>query len=266
MPVQLVFALRFAATASLARNPTPEAAVGLVSWLSITLSIYLLNGLSDIEGDRLNGSGRPLASGHLSPKTARTVAAVAATLGMMVACSLGIFFTLLAAGMLVLGLSYSLGPAWKEQPVYAGATIGAGAGLTYAAGWISNGNLTTADIFVAAALAAWTATSSSTKDFSDVAGDRLAGRRTLPITLGPPRAAACVIVATATTTIVLVATTTVAGTALLAGSIVAVGSIRIPLGFRAVTNWGDRRSTRRPYRAYMSTQYAATCAMIAVGV
>lgn len=264
-PVQLIFGMRFAATASLLRAPSPNVALGLAAWLLITSAIYLCNGLSDVDGDRVNGSERPLASGGLSVVDALRAAMACSVVGLGCAALTGPTFACLASAMLTIGVCYSFGPSWKSGPISAGLTIGAGAWLTYLAGAACVGSLTWSTAAFATALSLWTAASSATKDFSDVEGDRASGRRTLPVALGSQRASLWVTGATVLAACGLIGLALVSGVQLMASLVVAIGSLRIPIAFRAAAAKRPRDAARRPYRAYMSTQYATTCVMMALG-
>src|SRR5262245_60636507 len=79
-PVVLVmFVLRYLTAAALAggadRAAPGRVVAGAAAWLLAVLSIYLINGTTDVAEDRVNGSGRPVASGRLPLATARQVAA-----------------------------------------------------------------------------------------------------------------------------------------------------------------------------------------------
>ena len=69
--VQGIFLLRFLAGASLAGPLFVRGVVnfplwgGAVLWVCVTLSVYILNGVMDIEEDQINASSRPIASGKL---------------------------------------------------------------------------------------------------------------------------------------------------------------------------------------------------------
>nr|WP_166395337.1 UbiA family prenyltransferase [Rubrobacter marinus] len=88
--MQGIFLLRFLAGASFA-NPIFSGGAGVELWggaalcVCATLSVYIINGVMDIEEDRVNGSSRPVASGKLTVGQATGVAVGLAVLS--VACS-----------------------------------------------------------------------------------------------------------------------------------------------------------------------------------
>src|SRR6478609_9228145 len=72
-----VFALRFVVGTQLADGAdwsSPRLWLATASWLLAVWAVYLINGISDIGGDRLNGSSRPLASGRLAVGSASAIA------------------------------------------------------------------------------------------------------------------------------------------------------------------------------------------------
>ncbi|MDG4784844.1 UbiA family prenyltransferase [Micromonospora sp. WMMD1102] len=211
--VQVMFQLRFLAGALLGlagfaavpgRVLTPGAlagvGIGALAWLCATWHIYLLNGLCDQVEDRHNRSGRPLASGALPLRAARTVAAGLAVAALGCAALLSWPMVLVVLGMLGLGWAYSAGPRPQKANVYGFVlVVTAGGLLTYLAGWLAAGGVAALGgglpplpplplLVLATAMSLWMSLGGMTKDLSDVAGDRAAGRRTLPVVLGDRRA------------------------------------------------------------------------------
>ena len=203
-----------------AHNPDPERRLLLSVVLTIALGsacAALLNAASnvinqyhDLEIDRRNKPGRPLASGAISPRAGRRFAAVLYPLAILptwlvvvhprdslVAKALAPLaehecFLIFLAGM-VLTLVYS-DPAWgrtKRFGIWANLTIALPRGcLLKVAGWSTVGSVLHVEpwyigsIFMVFLLGATTS-----KDFSDMEGDAAHGCRTLPIRHGVERAA-----------------------------------------------------------------------------
>jgi 4-hydroxybenzoate polyprenyltransferase len=232
----------------------------------LATAVYVFNGVTDLEADQGNASRRPIASGRLGLSDAM-VACVALSAGGVVLCGYaGVTDLVLALLFLALGWAYSTGPAWKNGPVTSPAVIGAGAGLTYAAGLICRHQSSVRDAVVAAALAVWVGTCCGSKDFSDIPGDRLAGRRTWPVLFGSQRAAQLV-----------AAIALLIGTAGLAvsfefdrdqfpvGCVLALGSVILAAVLLGTASSPKREIRRRGYRAFMTTQYAVNLTMIIAG-
>jgi len=103
----------------------------------------------------------------------------------------------------------------------------------------------------------WMALAGTTKDLSDVAGDRAAGRRTLPVLLGDRWArrlmAGLVLVAGS---VLLAGAVLVAPRLLPPATVLGVGAVAVAGWVLAGTGSTDRRRQRAPYRLFMGSQYA----------
>jgi 4-hydroxybenzoate polyprenyltransferase len=77
----------------------------------VSSAVYVANDLADRRVDRLHPRkrNRPIAAGELSPGAAATLAVLLAATGLAAGLNLGIGFTGILAGYLVLNLAYSLG-------------------------------------------------------------------------------------------------------------------------------------------------------------
>src|SRR5918998_4158664 len=86
--VQGIFLLRFLVGATFA-GPLFSGAVnfslwgGAAIWVCVTLSVYILNGVMDVEEDQINGSSRPVASGKLTVRQAAGIAAGFASISIV---------------------------------------------------------------------------------------------------------------------------------------------------------------------------------------
>lgn len=264
-PVQFVFVLRFAA----AGGPLLASRAGVcavVGWWLLVVAIYLLNGLSDVTADRANGSTRPLASGVLPQRAAWAWCGAAALAGLALCGLVSPELLMLAVAMTALGWGYSQGPAWKNRPLGSAVVIGCGAALTYGAGAAAAGRLDASHMVSFAALGVWVSTCCLSKDFSDVDGDRLAGRRTLPVVLGPRAASRLVALLALLAGAGILATSAVLGIDLLVAGLFAAGSIAVAARVISTGSAHGRGDRRQSYRAYMWTQYAANAVMLCSGL
>lgn len=271
--VQVIFLLRFLAGAALGGPGTPagqgrHVTIGATVWFCLVSAIYLLNGASDVIEDRCNGSKRPIARGRLPVQLAIQVAIAMAVLGLGLSTLVPGLLPL-AAGQLLLGLAYSTGPVpLKRWPLSCTFVVVAAGILTYVAGDIAAGGSASPRLVVhAAAMSAWMAVGGLAKDLSDVAGDRVAGRRTCSVVLGE----------TAARLIVSATAMVVAGAFLLAvlaycPSLLTVSGLTLAgavvLSAVALTRHSrcGRARQRRPYRMFALTQFAAhlTCLVVAI--
>ncbi|MCZ2804727.1 UbiA family prenyltransferase [Modestobacter sp. VKM Ac-2983] len=262
--VQVVFALRYTVGAVVgvagAGVLRPAVAVGALAWVLLMTSIYLVNGVSDLLGDRANGSTRPLASGRLAVRVAVRTAGALAGAGLLLAACSGVP-TLLSCALMttLLGWAYSVGPRPLKHTV-AGTTVAAIGGglLSYGAGVAAaGGGLTAPYAAVFLLLSAWMAVAGTSKDLGDREGDRLAGRRTLPVVAGHRTAVRVIAGGSLLLGLTALALAGVwpqllapAAALCLGGEVVAVLALLTPEG-------GPRQHRRRPYRAFMVTQYLA---------
>jgi geranylgeranylglycerol-phosphate geranylgeranyltransferase len=148
----------------------------------VTAGGNVLNDLLDREGDRTNHPDRPLVTGEISIRTARTLAA-----GLFVAGALVVIPVILvepwvgvllaAAVVALLGYEFRL----KRRGFVGNLTVGLLTGLVFLYGGAAAGNPVLLAPFAAMAFLA-TLSREVIKDMEDVAGD--IGRSTLPKTHG----------------------------------------------------------------------------------
>src|SRR3954466_11060842 len=167
--VQGIFLLRFLAGASLATGSVINLSMwgGAVLLVCTTLSVYILNGIMDVDEDRINGSSRPVASGKLAVAHAAWVTAGLAVLSVVGSVALGGSMVWSIVVLLALGWLYSGPPFYLKRSSTAWAILGIIVALvTYNAGYASNGgggNIHSFLIF-ATAMALWLGIVSQTKD------------------------------------------------------------------------------------------------------
>ncbi|MFJ3489872.1 UbiA family prenyltransferase [Leifsonia aquatica] len=265
-PVVLgIFALRFVVGTLLVADAewsSPMLWTAGMSWLLAVWAVYLINGISDIEGDRLNGSSRPLASGRLDKRPAIVIAVALLAVSLLMATLFPSPFPLAVVAFVCLGLVYSVGPwAAKKAGVAALAVAGGGVFLTYLAAAHVVASTVPASAFAFATVASsWIVVVGHTKDFGDVEGDTAEGRRTLPVLLGEERAR----------TVVALGTAAVSASALVLGAVVEQLRALLVLGFAGpvvivfllVARGDDRGDEKRPYRSFMTGQYALNIAAL----
>jgi 4-hydroxybenzoate polyprenyltransferase len=264
--VQLIFLMRSTAASGIVNHPTTKSLAGVGAWALITISIYVFNGVTDLAADRANHSTRPIASGFLSRTTALTWCAVLSMTGLGVCWYVSPMEFALAAAMLGIGWAYSAGPSLKTSATGFALVIGLGAALTYAAGWVAGGHITANELVVAMSVSLWVGLCCASKDFSDIDGDRLAGRHTWPVIFGPRRAAQLLsVLAVGAAVCVLIVAVELSANPLPAMSLT-IGSILLARVAAQSALASDRAARRRPYRMFVTTQYAANAAMVIAGV
>ncbi len=270
--VQGIFLLRFLAGASFADSLFTGGLVnfplwgGAALWLCVTLSVYVFNGVMDVEEDQINGSLRPVASGKLNIAQATGVAGGLAALSVIGSLALGSLMVWSVVVALALGWLYSGPPFYLKRSPTGWAILGIVTALiTYNAGYAANGsgsNILSFSIF-AGVMALWLGIVSQTKDLSDIEGDKQAGRRSGPVVLGEYAArlfysgmALCL-----GGGYVLTAALFAPGL-LIPAFVLAFGAVAVAVTTLGPWSRGDRSRRRRSYRAFMLTQYGANLAVV----
>ncbi len=239
---------------------------GAALWICATLSVYILNGVMDVEEDRINGSSRPIASGKLKVEQAAGVTAGLAVLSVAGSFALGGLMVGSVVVLLALGWLYSGPPFYLKRSPTGWAILGIIAAIvTYNAGYASNGgsgDIISFSIF-ATVMALWLGIVSQTKDLSDIEGDKQAGRRSGPVIWGEniarlvfSGAALCL-----GGGYVLSAALFAPGL-LIPAFVLAFGAVAVAVISLGPWSRGEKPRRRRAYKAFMLTQYAANLAVV----
>jgi 4-hydroxybenzoate polyprenyltransferase len=175
---------------------------------------------------------------------------------------------LLASATLALGYLYSGPPCYLKRGAFTGGMTGILGGLlTYMAGFAAGGGMlfTSRLAFFAVTMSLWMGlVGSLTKDLSDLAGDAAAGRRTAALMVGETRArlAASVAASAVATTFLVIA---ISLDRMLILSAISLGCGAAALTIICLPKFsGNFSFRRRPYRAFMVTQYAAHISFVAM--
>lgn len=273
--VQGIFLLRLVAGALLSVSMISYAldwgvvasfVVLALSWGCVTCAIYVYNGVQDVEEDRVNGSGRPIARGDLGVTEAMAAVGVLGALGLLGGILMHRDLVWALAAMLVMGWMYSGPPLYlKRWPAGLAVIVVVSAVLTYYAGYVASGagGSGTALLVFATAMALWVGLVGQSKDLSDVEGDRKAGRRSLPVVWGEGAARLAISgVALTLGSIFLLATFFLAGGLVAVAVVVRLGAGSVAALSLGPWGRGSKSRCRRPYKAFMATQYAAHAAVI----
>jgi 4-hydroxybenzoate polyprenyltransferase len=271
--VQVIFLMRFTAGVLLCGQASVQLSrvlVGALGWAFATIAVYLFNGVADRVEDVANGSSRPIARGDLPVGFAVAVTVVSAGLGCVLAVSQGTLPTIAMLGYLVLGYAYS-GPPFPLKLTFYTASVGGGAlgFVTYLGGAVSGGHRPGAGLLVfATAMSVWMGgVGGIAKDLSDVAGDRLAGRRTWPVVFGEQLARRMLMAEAGALAVVFGIAALLYSTRLLwcAGAVL-LGAIAVAAVSAHPPADADRLRRRLPYRAFMWTQYLSHAVLVGVVV
>lgn len=274
-PVQLMFALRFLSGGVFAadahwwshRDRLLPYALALSAWVCATLFTYLINGAMDVTEDRVNGLTRPIGRGDLDAATAYAMAWVFAALALTLGFVSGTAVVAPLVVFLALGYAYSVPPLRLNRTSYGSmAVVVLGGLLTYYAGWLAVGlPLRLPAVLFGLAMSVWMGLPGAVvKDLSDIRGDRAGGRRTLATRCREVPLRRGVAFATTALGVVFALVATVTARQILASaSVVLVGACCVASSTLTTHSTDGRRRSRRPYRAFMVTQYLAHVALLA---
>lgn len=164
-----------------------------------TLMAAVLNGASnglnqiyDLTNDRVNKPGRPIPSGRMSMTEAGWVSGVLFAVALLLAALVNWQCFLLAFAAAVLTWAYSAPPLrTKRRGLWANITIAVPRGvLLKVAGWSTVKSAWGSEPwFIGSIFGLFLLGASTTKDYSDIEGDRADGCRTLPIVYGVKKSA-----------------------------------------------------------------------------
>ena len=172
-------------------DPLPLLAA-LLSSLLLTGASNGLNQIADVATDRINRPDRPLPSGRMSVGAAWLLTAALLLGALVTAVPAGGAFLACVAITVPVTAAYSFAPVrTKRIPFLANATIATPRGLLLVlAGWAVGGGFWRSEAWILGGICwLYVFGASTTKDFADAEGDRATGCTTLPILLGPRRAA-----------------------------------------------------------------------------
>lgn len=167
---------------ALGRPALPTALVwAMGSALGLGAAGNTANDLFDVDADRVNRPERPLVSGGLSRPAALLLGGVAGGLGLVAAWWVGVALFGIAAAALAVMLVYS--PVLKRSGVLGNVAVAATASapLVYGAAAVGGWRAGLVPFGLAALLHF---AREVVKDLEDVPGDRVLGRRTVPIIWG----------------------------------------------------------------------------------
>jgi 4-hydroxybenzoate polyprenyltransferase len=189
--VLLLLALSAAVGLALAGRANDPVAVLRLAVLVAAVVVYAvsLNDLADLEIDRVNlpdDERRPLVAGTAAARDVRLMAAGAAVVTASVAATQGPVSLLLSLGGLAVASAYSLPPVRLSRRGFVAPLVlpALFVGLPFVLGVLAGRDLRRGDVVLLAALYLGFIGRIVLKDFRDVVGDRLFGKRTFLVRHG----------------------------------------------------------------------------------
>jgi 4-hydroxybenzoate polyprenyltransferase len=169
-----------------------KIALGTLMAAVLNAASNTLNQVTDLEADRINKPGRPIPSGRIEPAAAVRLAGALYVAAFLLAAAVGPQCVWLAGIAALLTVLYSAPPfRLKAVPYLANVVIAIPRGvLLKVAGWACVRDFgRTEPWYIGLVFGFFLLGATTTKDFADAKGDEAAGFRTLPVILGPKRAA-----------------------------------------------------------------------------
>jgi len=169
-----------------------KIALGTLMAAVLNAASNTLNQVTDLEADRINKPARPVPSGRIAPAEAIGMAGLLYAAAFVLAALVGPQCVWLAGIAAILTVLYSAPPfRLKAVPYLANVVIAVPRGvLLKVAGWSCVRDFGRAEPwYIGLVFGLFLLGATTTKDFADAKGDAAAGFRTLPVVLGPKRAA-----------------------------------------------------------------------------
>ncbi len=169
-----------------------KVACGTLMAAVLNAASNTLNQVTDLEADRINKPNRPIPAGRIGAAEAVQAAGVLYVCAFLLAAVAGIQCVWLAGIAALLTVLYSAPPfRLKAVPYLANVVIAVPRGvLLKVAGWSCVRDFGRAEPwYIGLIFGLFLLGATTTKDFADARGDAAAGYRTLPVVLGPKRAA-----------------------------------------------------------------------------
>lgn len=202
----------------------------------------VVNDYFDREVDALNEPNRLIPSGLVSTNQVIITISALLLLGTGLGLILGQSVALFVAVGLVFAVTYSAPPIRAKRNGWVGNALVAISyeGLAWTAGHLAFAPLTTPSILMAAFYSFGTHGIMSINDYKSIAGDKLSGIRTIPVLLGPVRAARLIVFTMDLAQLGVIAAFLFWGNWLFALIVLAIVLIQLPLQRRFLQNPTER--------------------------
>jgi len=160
---------------------------GMVTLVILNAASNALNQVFDLDIDRVNKSYRPIPSGMITSREGLWISIVLYSLALWRAAFVNRYFVLLVSLLIIITILYSVPPVRLKKRLWvSNISIAVPRGLLgFVAAWSILGDLHDPTPWVLGSIMAiFLIGSTTTKDITDVPGDRMFGIRTLPVVYG----------------------------------------------------------------------------------
>ncbi len=163
-------------------------ALAPLSTFLISLSVYLLNDVFDLDVDKINAPSRPLAMNTATRNQAFALVLLFNGFGASIGFVLGKWAFVITLLEVLLGILYSVKPFnFKDRFIVKTLSIGAGGVLANLYGGIASGVVNLDLLFCSALFVVFIFSTSPLNDLADYIGDKSQNRKTIPIVIGEKR-------------------------------------------------------------------------------
>ncbi|MFC1754604.1 UbiA prenyltransferase family protein [Thermoproteota archaeon] len=157
-----------------------------ISTFFMSLAVYILNDIVDLEVDKINAPKRLLVSKSLKKRDVLILFLFLNIGGMGIGYWLGFYTFLITVGELILGITYSIKPFnFKDRFLAKTLIIGGGGILASIFGGVATNNVNGTVIYAALLFIIFLFATSPINDLADYIGDKAQKRKTIPIIIGP---------------------------------------------------------------------------------
>jgi geranylgeranylglycerol-phosphate geranylgeranyltransferase len=174
--------------------PVVELITGVTALMLVNAGSNVLNQVYDFKIDKINKPYRPIPSRVISVNEARTIAWVLYLITVWRAATIGSgAFVFLVVVIMLITIFYSMPPIrFKKRLFISNISIAFARGmLGFVAGWCIFGDpFNQTPWLIGLLMAIYLLGAVTTKDFTDVKGDKKYGMRTLPVVYGKKKAVA----------------------------------------------------------------------------
>jgi 4-hydroxybenzoate polyprenyltransferase len=174
--------------------PLLELITGVTALMLVNAGSNILNQVYDLKIDRINKPYRPIPSKIITSDEARTIAWVVYLITLWRAASVGSgAFLFLILVIMLITIFYSIPPLrFKKRLFISNMSIAFARGmLGFVAGWCIFGDpFNQTPWLIGLVMSIYLIGAVTTKDFTDIPGDKKFGMRTLPIVFGKKKAIA----------------------------------------------------------------------------
>lgn len=157
-------------------------------WFFLSLSIYILNDITDTETDSLNKTTNPVIDHGIGKRRAIATFLGLSSLPLLISALINLEFFLICAAFLGLGIIYSLPPIQlKKRLGGKQITVGVGMVLSILAGGAVYNSYPSILLYGALLISPFTFICSCINDLKDMKGDEKTGRSSIALKIGIKR-------------------------------------------------------------------------------